>query len=129
MATTKKKVAEISAPPDEKGQPPAGNIGYGHPEYHFVQHVVELQKTVTRIEVTLEKVEKSTEDTKAKVSRFEKVMYAAGVILVIAIGVGGWILNTAKDFALLHYRTTLEAQAKAAHAYQPQTPNNRVDDK
>src|ERR1019366_7382329 len=29
----------------------------------------------------------------------EKIMYSAGVILVIAITLGGWMLTTAKDFA------------------------------
>jgi hypothetical protein len=28
-----------------------------------------------------------------------KIMYSAGVILVIAITIGGWMLTTAKDFA------------------------------
>lgn len=40
------------------------DIGRGHPEYHFVQSVMELHKAVVKIETTLEHVRQTTEETK-----------------------------------------------------------------
>lgn len=99
------------APATVPQTPPPG-IGYGHPEFHFVQISMELQKSVTRMETVLEEVRKTTDDTKAKVSRFEKIIYAAGVVLVVALAAGGWMLNTAKDFAMTYYKASIEAQSK-----------------
>lgn len=89
----------------------------GHPEYHFVQAVMELQKSVTRVETILDEVQRTTEITRGKVSKVEKVIYAAGVVLVIAIAVGGWALNTLKDFVMTYYKASVEAQFK--HAAPP----------
>lgn len=114
MNATRSKPA--NQPPDEapatvpQTTPPG--IGYGHPEYSFIQISMELQKSVTRMETILEEVRKTTDDTKAKVSRFEKIIYAAGVLLLVALAIGGWMLNTAKDFAMTYYKASIEAQSK-----------------
>jgi len=97
-------------------------IGYGHPEYSFIQISMELQKSVTRMETVLEEVRKTTDDTKTKVSRFEKIIYAAGVLLLVALAIGGWMLNTAKDFAMTYYKASIEAQSKQP-VQQPAAPS------
>lgn len=129
MNATRSKSA--SSAPDEAPatipQTPPPGIGYGHPEFHFVQISMELQKSVTRMETVLEEVKKTTDDTKAKVSRFEKIIYAAGVVLVVALAIAGWMLNTAKDFAMMYYKTTIEAQSK--QAAQPPAPAPASDKK
>lgn len=114
MSTPRKHRPEQGPPPADKPVAPT-HIGYGHPEYNFVQSVIELQKSITRVETVLEQVQRTSDETKAKVSRFEKIMYASGVVLVIALGVGGWMLNAAKEFALLHYKTALESQLRQPH--------------
>lgn len=108
--------------PDSAPQTPPPRIGMGHPEYHFVQSVMELQKSVTKLETTLEHVNRSVEDTKGKVSRFEKIMYAAGVLLVIVIAVGGWVANAVKDFALTYYKNAIELESKSANQGQRTLP-------
>ena len=87
-------------------------IGYGHPEYNFVQGLMELNSTVARMQAVLEQVKQASDDTKAKVARLEQIAYAGAAIIVIAVAVGGWMLNTAKDFALTYYRASIEAQAR-----------------
>ncbi len=73
---------------------------------------MELQKSVVRMEAILESVKQSSDETKGKVSRLEKIIYAAGVILAIFIVVGGWTLNTAKDFAMTYFKASVESQSK-----------------
>lgn len=101
-------------------------IGYGHPEFQFVQHVMELQKSITRLESILEHVQKTVDGTQSKVASFEKIMYAAGVVLAVALVVGGWMVNTAKDVALMYVQTTLENQTTTENkSAQPATPKNK----
>ena len=98
------------------------NIGYGHPEYNFVQGLMELQKSVVRMETILESVKQSSDETKGKVSKLEKIIYAAGVILAICIVVGGWTLNAAKDFAITYFKASVEAQSKQSASPLPPVP-------
>lgn len=98
------------------------NIGYGHPEYNFVQGLMELQKSVVRMETILENVKQSSDETKGKVSKLEKTIYAAGVILAICIVVGGWTLNAAKDFAMTYFKASVEAQTKQPALPIPAVP-------
>ena len=87
-------------------------VGYGHPEYNFIVGLMELKGSMARMETILESVKQATDDTKGKVARLEKIAYAAGVIAVICIAIGSWMLTTAKDFAMTYYKASLEAQAK-----------------
>ena len=82
---------------------------------------MELQKSVTRMETVLESVKKTTDETSIKVSRFEKMIYAAGVVLLIFLAVTGWMLNTAKDFAMEYYKDSLKARA-VIQQVQPTAP-------
>jgi hypothetical protein len=95
------------------------SIGYGHPEFHFIQVAMELQKSVTRVEAVLEDVKKTNENMGAKVSRLEKIAYAAGIVLLIFLTVAGWMLNTAKDFALDYFKESL-GQHTVVQKAQPQ---------
>lgn len=80
---------------------------------------MEMQKSIggmeSSIKMLAEKVSTqsdSVSDLKKKLGNVEKVMYAAGVVLVCAIAIGGWVLNTVKDFAMTAYKANLEAAAK-----------------
>lgn len=110
------------AVPASSPQTTPKGIGYGHPEYNFVQGLMELQKSVVRMETILESVKQTTDDTKSKVSRLEKIAYTAGVILVILIAMGGWALNTAKDFGMMYYKASIEIQQKQLAQPTPGTP-------
>ena len=43
------------------------SIGYGHPEYHFVQSISEIQKTLGEINSSIRSLEKTVDSTKSKV--------------------------------------------------------------
>jgi DUF438 domain-containing protein len=98
--------------PDSAPQTTPKAIGYGHPEYNFVQGLMELQKSSVRMETVLEGVQKTLEDTKAKVARFEKIVYVATGTLAVVILVGGWMINSAKDVAIMYIKANLDSQAK-----------------
>lgn len=96
--------------PTERGQ-------HGHD--FTLQAVMEMQKSIGGLESSVkvlgEKFDKqsdSVSDLKKKIGHVEKVMYAAGVILICTLAIGGWLLNSAKDFAMTYYKASLDAQTK-----------------
>ena len=68
MAANPKKGAPATdeAPATIPQTTPAG-IGYGHPEYQFVQAIMEMQKSLGQINASIQALEKSVEGTKSKV--------------------------------------------------------------
>lgn len=89
-----------------------------------LQAIMEMQKSIGSMEasvktlaINLESQNKTFSELKEKITKVERTLYASGVVLLIALGVGGWLLNAAKDFALTQYKISAEAQAKP-----PQTP-------
>ncbi len=98
--------------PDSAPQTTPKAIGYGHPEYNFVQGLMELQKSVVRMETVLTNVQTTIDDTKVKVARFEKIVYVATGTLAVVLLVGGWMINSAKDVAIMYIKANLDTQAK-----------------
>lgn len=78
-----------------------------------------LEASVNNLATQIGSQKQSIDDIKTKVGAIEKTMYAAGIILVISLAIGGWMLNTAKDFAMMYYKTTIEAQAKSLSSTPP----------
>ena len=103
--------------------PQAGSTPHvygGHPDHSFtLQSIMEMQKSLGSLESSIntmasnmDKLTDSVSDLKKKVGNVEKVMYAAGVVLVCAIAIGGWVLNTVKEFAMTAYKANIEASIR-----------------
>jgi hypothetical protein len=91
-----------------------------------LQAVMEMQKTLGKLDHAVTLLVASEADTKAKIGRIEKVFYAAGVVLLICLSLGGWMLTAAKDFAMTYYKASLEAQKPLViipQTAQPQQAN------
>lgn len=73
-----------------------------------------LESSVNNLTVQITSQKQSMDGLKTKVGSIEKIMYAAGIILIISLTLGGWMLSTAKDFAMTYYKASIEAQARAA---------------
>lgn len=69
---------------------------------------MEMQKTLGKIEHAVDRLSTDMDDVKNKVVRTEKILFAAGVVLTIALVIGGWMVNTAKDVAVESYKVMLE---------------------
>lgn len=95
---------------DERQQPQTGATGQPTPHqpgHDFtLQGVMELQRTVGNLESeirglreaqtnTLNRTEKACE----KLESVDKKLYAAGVVLVVVLGIAGWMLNIAYDLS------------------------------
>lgn len=60
---------DAAAPPQDSTPRP---IGYGHPEFHFVQAVMEMQKSLGEIRAELTGLRTTTESIKAKIDDLVK---------------------------------------------------------
>jgi hypothetical protein len=91
-----------------------------------LQAVMQMHKSMGSLEASIKNLSDavdrqraSTDEVKKKLGNIEKVMYAAGVVLIIAVTAGGWIMNTTKDFALLAYKASIEVQKPAQEPPRP----------
>lgn len=102
---------------DQSSVPPS--IGYRHSvdQDYAISILMELQKSMGKIESVSEglktdmgEIKADMSEIKRKVSKSEKILYASGVVLTIAVVIGGWMLNTAKEFAIISYKAALTQQ-------------------
>lgn len=81
---------------------------------------MEMQKTLGKLDHAVTLLVASESATKEKIGRIEKVIYASGVVLLICLSLGGWMLSAAKDFAMTYYKASLEMQHRQVPAQPPQ---------
>jgi hypothetical protein len=103
MSATRAKnsgTAADEAPATVPQTTPTG-IGYGHPEYQFVQSIMEMQKSLGEINASIASLGKSVEGTKSKVDDLVKWknMILGGVFVAGAF-ISGFVflLNKAADY-------------------------------
>lgn len=70
------------------------SIGYGHPEYQFVQSIMEMQKSLGEINASIQALTKTVDSTKSKVDElvtWKNMVFGGaitlGFIITIAIAV------------------------------------------
>lgn len=68
-ATRAKRQAEIASDesPAVVPQTTPKTIGYGHPEYQFVQAIMEMQKSIGEVKASVESLREAVNSTKSKV--------------------------------------------------------------
>lgn len=103
------KPSDIQPTPEATQTPPDPQIGRGHPEYHFVQSLLSLQQsighltgTVERIEKRLDRIDDRFDEVEKQLSRINMILFAAGVVLAIILGVSGFTIDKAWDFMASH---------------------------
>ena len=76
-----------ATPPQPQLPPP--DIGRGHPEYHFVQSVMEMQKALGEIQASVKHLTNVTESTKSKVDDLVKWKH----MILGGVAAGGFLLG------------------------------------
>lgn len=115
--------ASDEAPATVPQTTPTG-IGYGHPEYQFVQSIMEMQKSLGEINASIKALSKSVDSTKSKVDDLVKWknMILGGVIVAgVLISGMAYLLNKASDYITFKNPAALSLQAPPPT--QPSQPN------
>lgn len=126
--------ADLSPPPVQATEPPF--IGKGHPEYHFVQAIMELKSTIhqmdtdqkvsmARMEEKLGSMKESVESSKSKMTKvesdvleFKQIRHTAMVVGWIIVGTCTLLLGIA-GFVAKEAWSILKPAAIAAIAPPP----------
>lgn len=126
MATRSRGAAPAQAAPETvplppQTTPPAGGGGGDYSPFVWKQ-LGDIQQAMGRIEASISQLQREQEKADEKMGKIEDKLsgvthklYAAGVILTIAVVVGGFLVNKAWDLMA----TAIAAQAAAAKATQP----------
>lgn len=123
MSAARSKVAD-EAPTSVPQTTPFG-IGYGHPEYQFVQSIMEMQKSLGEINASIQALGKSVEGVKAKVDKLEewKNMILGGAIVAgVLISVAVFLVTKASDYITLKAPAMQSVPAAAPQAATITTP-------
>ena len=98
-------------------QTPPPSIGYGHPEFHFVQSIMEMQKSLGEINASISSLGKSVESIKSKVDDLVKWknMILGGAIATGAIlSIIFFILTKASEYITINMPSTQNHQEMPA---------------
>lgn len=121
-----KKVAD-EAPATVPQTTPQG-VGYGHPEYHFVQAVMELQKSIGKVEASVEALKTSVDSTKSKVEDlvgWKNMIIGGAAVLGATIAILGFIIGKAWDYVTIKSPATVQAVPASAPP-QPPIPTSKT---
>lgn len=98
------------------------NIGYGHPEYQFVQSIMEMQKSLGEINASIQALSKTVDSTKAKVDDLVnwKNMIFGGAITI------GFLLGLAVTMVKLfeHFPSNLPYATQSIQSPSDQHPKS-----
>lgn len=119
MAARRPIVQDTTPQATPAGTPNGGFSGQQHGHDFTLQAVMEMQKSIGSIESSINNLadkigdqSQAMSDLKKKVGSIEKVMYAAGVVLLISLTLAGWMINAGKDFAMTYFKASVNAQLK-----------------
>lgn len=98
--------------PSSTPQTTPKDIGFGHPEYHFVQSIMEMQKSLGEINASIKDLNRSVDSTKAKVDDLVKWKHmVVGGAIVLGIFIGGIFTIGSKVFDHVSFNVTPQQQA------------------
>ena len=103
-ARTNKPNSSADAAPADIPQTTPKNIGFGHPEYHFVESLSEVNKTLGVLEAKLEALKESSSSSELKqdirelksdLVKIRDDMHTSKIFILSVFGVGFLILLSA----------------------------------
>ena len=115
MNATRSKATDEAPASVPQTTPPA--IGYGHPEYQFVQAILEMQKSLGEINASLVALNKSVDGVKAKVDKLEEwknMIFGGAIVAGVLISVASYMLSKASEYVTFKAPATQLAPAVPA---------------
>ena len=97
--TPRERAGSEQVPPTR--YPETTPVQYPGSGYDFtLQAVIEMQRTLGEISQSVRDMSGKIEKHEAKLDRISHVIYAAAVVIAIAVSVGAWILNKGADVVI-----------------------------
>lgn len=99
MSATPNKAEEQDAPASIPQITPRG-IGYGHPEYQFMQTALELQKSIIELTATVNGMKATVDGVKSKVDdliKWKTLIVGGAITIGFLIGLGFTIVKAMEN--------------------------------
>jgi hypothetical protein len=111
---------------------PMPGIGPGHSEYHFVQGLMEIQKSMVELHTDMKHLTKTVDGLKTKVEdliRIKNLVFGGAIVLgtVITIAVG--IVKLGSEYVMLKPSVSASTQAAEAAPAAPVEPSKGKSEK
>lgn len=122
MSAAPRKPADEAPASVPQTPPPA--IGQGHPEYHFVQGLMQMQQAIGEVKSSVESLKGSVDGMRVKVDDLVgwKHKIIGGAVVLMAIGsIIGYVIGKASDYVTFKAPTPAAIQAPA-HSPAPSPP-------
>jgi hypothetical protein len=106
VPSSKKKIAADEAPVSAPQTTPK-DIGFGHPEYQFVQSIMEMQKSLGEINASIKTLNASVSSTNGKVDdlvKWKNMILGGAVVIGFAISGTYLLVSKASDYLTLSFK-------------------------
>jgi len=107
------------------------SIGYGHPEYHFVQSISEMQKSLGEINSSIKALEKSVESTRSKVEdlvKWKNMILGGAIVAGALISAFVFLLSKVSDYVTLKPPVGQTLQTPlTTQPVQPKPPTSKAE--
>ena len=105
VSANRRPTTDASTTPNTESTPP---LGYTQPSHDFtLQIIMELQKSTSQLTTStahlssaIDKIQVKIDGIDAKLSSVTHKIYAATAVMVVLVGIGGFIVNKAWDLVV-----------------------------
>lgn len=101
MSATRTKTSAADEAPASIPQTPPPGIGYGHPEYQFVQSIMEMQKSLGEINSSIKTLSTSVDSVKGKVDdlvKWKNMILGGAIVTGVFISFVIFTVSKASDY-------------------------------
>ena len=98
-------------------------IGQGHPEYHFVQSIMEMQKSLGQINASIESLTKTVDSTKSKVDdlvKWKNMIFGGAIVLGVLGSLVGFFVTKFSSYV------TIKAPEEQVQSYKSSTSHDET---
>jgi hypothetical protein len=80
---------------------------------YLVESMMQMQQSIGEMKATMGHLKTSSDNQSKKLDRVSHIIFAAGVVLTIGIGIGGFVLNKVWDGVVTMVATSGQASLKS----------------
>lgn len=116
---------EPSPAPVQSAPPPGYGIGMGHPEFHFVTGLMDVQKQLGEIKASIETLTKTVDSTKSKVDdlvSWKNRILGGAIAIGAVLALLGWGITKFSSYVTIKAPDAPSPTAAAAPATTAASP-------
>jgi len=113
IASSSKKKQVADEAPASSPQTTPKDIGFGHPEYQFVQSIMEMQKSLGEINASIKTLNSSVSSANSKVDdlvKWKNMILGGAIVMGVIISGAYMLVSKASDYVTLSFKADEKVQ-------------------